>query len=336
MSAAVLAAGASRAGSSRRGRRLIAAAVVVCVVVVVAPVVALVLLVAAVASGADNVAETDTMYSAPGNVSYSINGSTFVDGDANDNAWGGFSNGQIPAGELCAIAPAMVHEARCDAAQAFERMSAEFRATFGYDIVITDAYRSLVEQIATKRAKGFLAATPGYSNHGWGLAFDLASGISDYDSEQYAWMKANGSRFGFFHPTWAEPASPDFTKSEPWHWQYLAITPGGGGANEGTPEGNRALGQQMAAARGWSGEQWNCLEKLWTGESGWNEHADNPSSSAYGIPQALPGSKMAAAGADWQTNPATQITWGLDYVAGRYGSPCEALNAWTSRSPHWY
>jgi hypothetical protein len=69
-------------------------------------------------------------------------------------------------------------------------------------------------------------------------------------------------------------------------------------------------------------------------ESGWNHTAMNPSSGAYGIPQSLPGTKMATAGADWQTNPATQISWGLGYISGRYGSPC---NAWAhSQAVNWY
>jgi uncharacterized protein YabE (DUF348 family) len=96
----------------------------------------------------------------------------------------------------------------------------------------------------------------------------------------------------------------------------------------------RAIGQQLAAARGWTGSQWTCLENLFEKESGWNPTADNPSSSAYGIPQALPGSKMASAGSDWRTNPATQITWGLDYIAGRYGTPCAAWSH--SQSVNWY
>ena len=70
--------------------------------------------------------------------------------------------------------------------------------------------------------------------------------------------------------------------------------------------------------------QFSCLDSLWTKESGWRVDADNPSSSAYGIPQALPGSKMSSFGADWATNPVTQIRWGLDYIADRYGSPCSA------------
>lgn len=87
---------------------------------------------------------------------------------------------------------------------------------------------------------------------------------------------------------------------------------------------------------GFDSSQWTCLETLWQKESSWYWAADNPYSSAYGIPQALPGTKMATAGADWLINPATQITWGLGYIKGRYGTPCAAWAAWQSRSPHWY
>ncbi|MGW8567928.1 aggregation-promoting factor C-terminal-like domain-containing protein [Isoptericola sp. NPDC055881] len=96
----------------------------------------------------------------------------------------------------------------------------------------------------------------------------------------------------------------------------------------------RSIGQQMAAARGWSGSEWTCLESLWTKESGWSASASNPSSGAYGIPQALPGSKMVSAGSDWQTNPATQIEWGLGYIADVYGTPCGAWGH--SESVGWY
>lgn len=117
--------------------------------------------------------------------------------------------------------------------------------------------------------------------------------------------------------------------------------PGGGGftpftfppGSRPSPGSNKALGQKMAAAKGWSAE-WGCLEKLWDKESHWNERAVNTSSRAWGIPQALPGSKMASAGSDWQYNPATQITWGLGYIAARYKSPC---GAWAhSQSVGWY
>jgi murein DD-endopeptidase MepM/ murein hydrolase activator NlpD len=96
----------------------------------------------------------------------------------------------------------------------------------------------------------------------------------------------------------------------------------------------RSVGRIMAAERGWGEKEFNCLNLLWNRESQWNWAADNPSSSAYGIPQALPGSKMASAGADWRTNPVTQIKWGLDYIADRYGTPCAAWGH--SESVGWY
>ncbi|HZC50888.1 MAG TPA: hypothetical protein VE441_00110 [Mycobacterium sp.] len=101
----------------------------------------------------------------------------------------------------------------------------------------------------------------------------------------------------------------------------------------------RAL-QQFAASLfpryGWSSSQLGPLVSLWNGESGWRWNALNGSSGAYGIPQALPASKMATAGADWRTNPATQIRWGESYIASVYGSPAAAWSTWLSRSPHWY
>jgi hypothetical protein len=89
-------------------------------------------------------------------------------------------------------------------------------------------------------------------------------------------------------------------------------------------EDPRVIAAALLSEFGWSQDQFSCLDSLWTRESNWNVHADNPNSSAYGIPQALPGSKMASAGADWATNPVTQIRWGLGYIQDRYGSPCSA------------
>jgi uncharacterized protein YabE (DUF348 family) len=100
------------------------------------------------------------------------------------------------------------------------------------------------------------------------------------------------------------------------------------------PGSARAVGRSLAAQRGWGDDQFACLDKLWTKESNWRVDADNPSSTAYGIPQALPGSKMSSVGADWRTNPVTQITWGLGYIEGRYGTPCAA---WAhSVEKNWY
>ncbi|MFF7264730.1 transglycosylase SLT domain-containing protein [Streptomyces sp. NPDC008159] len=81
-------------------------------------------------------------------------------------------------------------------------------------------------------------------------------------------------------------------------------------------------------------DQWTCFSNIVNHESTWNYKAVNPSSGAYGLFQALPGSKMSSAGADWQTNPATQIKWGLNYMESRYGSPCEAWSFWQANN--WY
>ena len=92
--------------------------------------------------------------------------------------------------------------------------------------------------------------------------------------------------------------------------------------------------QYMAEKYKWGDVQWAALEKLWTRESGWNYRAENPSSGAYGIPQSLPGSKMASAGKDWRTNPETQIKWGLSYIQGRYKTP---VGAWAHfQAKNWY
>ncbi|GAA0959230.1 lytic transglycosylase domain-containing protein [Frigoribacterium faeni] len=100
------------------------------------------------------------------------------------------------------------------------------------------------------------------------------------------------------------------------------------------PGSAKAIAAGMVSARGWGTGEYDCLVSLWNKESGWNVYASNGSSGAYGIPQSLPGSKMATAGADWQTNPATQITWGLNYISGVYGSPC---GAWShSQAVNWY
>ncbi|MCP2336734.1 transglycosylase SLT domain-containing protein [Actinomadura rupiterrae] len=99
-------------------------------------------------------------------------------------------------------------------------------------------------------------------------------------------------------------------------------------------ERNQSLARALMARLGWgSDRQFRCLEQLWTRESHWNEHAHSPS-GAHGIPQALPGSKMSAAGPSWQSDPRTQIKWGLRYIRGRYGSPCTAWGHWQASS--WY
>ncbi len=96
----------------------------------------------------------------------------------------------------------------------------------------------------------------------------------------------------------------------------------------------KVVAHAMLAKYGWGASQFSCLDRLWTRESKWSLTASNPSSGAYGIPQALPGSKMASVASDWRHNPLTQITWGLRYIRLRYGSPC---GAWAhSEGSGWY
>lgn len=100
------------------------------------------------------------------------------------------------------------------------------------------------------------------------------------------------------------------------------------------PSSPRAIALVMLGDFGWSSDQFSCLDQLWVSESNWNPYAENSSSSAYGIPQALPGSKMSSAGADWRSNPVTQIRWGLEYIRSSYGTPC---GAWYFKLGHsWY
>ncbi|GAA3339388.1 hypothetical protein GCM10017714_14720 [Curtobacterium pusillum] len=126
-----------------------------------------------------------------------------------------------------------------------------------------------------------------------------------------------------------------------------AATPSGNTSSGGTsypstggvvvdPAGAQAYARSAIGAYGWGSDQFSCLVSLWTQESGWRANALNASSGAYGIPQSLPAEKMSAAGADWRTNAATQINWGLAYIKSAYGSPCGAWNHEMSVNPHWY
>ena len=115
----------------------------------------------------------------------------------------------------------------------------------------------------------------------------------------------------------AERTAQPVTGAQPTSAATAAAAP----ATSGSPQ---QIAEAMLASFGWSSSQFSCLDPLWAQESGWSVTAENPD-GAYGIPQALPGSKMASAGPDWQISAATQIKWGLEYIQGTYGSPCAAL-----------
>jgi hypothetical protein len=108
-------------------------------------------------------------------------------------------------------------------------------------------------------------------------------------------------------------------------------TTGGTGITTTAPPANptaaEQIGKSMLPSFGFNQTtEWTCLYDLWNRESGWNVYAENPYSGAYGIPQSLPGDKMASSGSDWRTNPTTQINWGLGYIKSTYGTPCGAWN----------
>lgn len=140
----------------------------------------------------------------------------------------------------------------------------------------------------------------------------------------------------------AEPTATDAAGAA------VTAPPGAASGAPSNPGGNAAIGKAMAAQRGWTGAEWDALYQLWQGESGWKHTADNPGSSAYGIPQALIHlHKMPAGYYDKKTgsgartqghggDPAVQIAWGLDYIKGRYSTPSKAYATWKSRNPHWY
>jgi hypothetical protein len=125
------------------------------------------------------------------------------------------------------------------------------------------------------------------------------------------------------------PATQSPPTTQPTTAQPAATAPAT--APSGSPQ---QIAMGMLGGFGWSSAEFSCLDPLWERESGWNPYADNPTSGAYGIPQALPGSKMASAGADWQSDAATQIRWGLGYIKATYGSPC---GAWDHEESYgWY
>lgn len=134
----------------------------------------------------------------------------------------GYANGRIPADVLCPLEFDPAHRLRCDAAERLEALSREFEREFGRPIPITDSYRSFVEQIAVASAKPHLAAVPGTSNHGWGLAVDLGAPISSGTSPEYVWLRVHGPDFGWDNPSWARAGG---MKPEPWHFEFFAAGP---------------------------------------------------------------------------------------------------------------
>ena len=111
---------------------------------------------------------------------------------------------------------------RPDAAASITRLAAAFEAAFGRPLYLSDAYRTYAQQVSLKVTKGEYAATPGTSNHGWGIAIDAASRVNVDGSDEHRWMEANAPPFGWLNPYWAVDYNPGNGQHEPWHWEYSA------------------------------------------------------------------------------------------------------------------
>lgn len=144
-----------------------------------------------------------------------VNPMPFLATGGTSNGWGGYNNGLIPSSQLCGLGSG--HMLRCDAAQAYQQLSSAFRGAFGKNLCITDSYRSYASQVDLYGRKPSLAALPGTSNHGWGVAVDLCGGVDKFGSAQYRWMEANAAQFGWVHPNWARQGG---NREEPWHWEF--------------------------------------------------------------------------------------------------------------------
>ena len=129
----------------------------------------------------------------------------------------GFANGQIPVDVLCPLWGTSGQVLRADAAAAFNALSRKYAETFSAPICVTDSYRNYASQVAVRAAKPTLAAVPGTSNHGWGVAVDLCDGVQTFGTPQHEWLAQHAMAYGWFHPSWAQAGG---SKPEPWHWEY--------------------------------------------------------------------------------------------------------------------
>ncbi|WP_278236279.1 M15 family metallopeptidase [Isoptericola sp. AK164] len=131
-----------------------------------------------------------------------------------------FANGRVPAGKMKKLSFAKGETLRADAAAQLERLDVAYHARFGKHLSVTDSYRSYESQVATRASKGYMAAVPGYSNHGWGVAVDLGDGVESFGTPEYEWMREHAPEFGWDNPAWARA---DGRKPEAWHWEYAPI-----------------------------------------------------------------------------------------------------------------
>ena len=241
-------------------------------------------------------------------------------------AWGNYTNGTIPVEVLCAPSWAGAHRSRCDADAAFEEMNAAYRAQFGVNMTINSSYRTYEQQVEMKERLGRMAATPGTSKHGWGLAIDFGGGINTFGSEQHNWMRSNANRFGWYHPSWAQFSG---SLPEPWHWEYA------GAVASGRTDQANDLALELTRTQPWdnAGER-SCLSELWKLRTGWSYTFARSGTDQRGIPTLSMTEQFgsswtsSSAAAVYLRNPQTQIEYGLRDLTGRFGSACRAWQYW--------
>ena len=147
-------------------------------------------------------------------VSSSMSRSATTGGDLS-----GYENGKIPTSALCAISWQTVDHLRCDAAARLEALNKAYKARYGANICVNDAYRSYAKQVALYEELGpNVAAVPGTSNHGWGIAVDLGCGVGIFGNARHVWFAVNAPKYGFTQPEWALLGS---SRAEAWHWQFF-------------------------------------------------------------------------------------------------------------------
>ncbi|WP_136518418.1 M15 family metallopeptidase [Cellulomonas telluris] len=130
----------------------------------------------------------------------------------------GFANGRVPDSALCGVGFDSSVRLRCDAAEALEALDAAFTARFGHHLDVTDSYRSYAAQVACRANKGSLCARPGTSNHGMGIAVDVAGDVQSFGTAEHQWMRENAPAYDWTLPEWARAGG---SKPEPWHWEYV-------------------------------------------------------------------------------------------------------------------
>lgn len=264
---------------------------------------------------------------APGETAPSVCSKTST-ADGSIVAWGGFDNGEIPDGHLKPLSFATGFRLETSAAKTLESLNKEYQAQFGKPLPIVSAYMSVQDQGKP--------AGEGTSIHGWAKSVELSDSIIKFNSPEYKWLSENSSKHSWMNPKINQKggSSPLATR-----WVYAESTSAPGGLTDSNQYKAYAQTRLKALGLGERSEM-TCLDSLWQRESGWNPKADNPTSDAMGIPQAM---MPAHFGSDWQTNkagrnfldnPEVQIDWGLNYIQGRYKTPC---SAWAhSESVNWY